>query len=181
MPGVLGSAILGVDALGQFEVIEGALTPVIAVAPVPLAYAVEQTTTPQPRDLGIDQYGEFMLTPDGDLAFVSGLQRVAQDVWMLAMQPVGSNYGDPRIGSALAGLVGKRMPDQALLDGYANLLARQVTALQQRRIRDGDIPGVGEAIASVAASATKTGANTVTAPLVVRTQAGQVGETVVTL
>lgn len=154
---------------------------VLSVVPTTVATTAQQTSTPVPCDLGIDENGELMLTPDGDLALVSGIQRVAQDVWMLAVTPVGANYADPRYGSQLPGLVGRRMPDQQRLDAYAAYLARQVKALQAKRAAAGDIPGTGEAIASVTATATRTGPNTITAPLIVRTQRGQTAQATIVL
>lgn len=154
---------------------------VIAIAPVPVFVQQAQSFTPPPSDLGIDQHGELLLTPDGDLALVSGKARVAQDIWMLAMQPLGSNYGDPRYGSPLAGLVGRRMPPQTTLAGYATLLQKQASSLQQKRAAQGDAPGAGEAIDRVTATAERTGANGLIAALSVVTQDRQTVETAVPL
>jgi hypothetical protein len=146
---------------------------VIVITPSPLTVTPDLSFTPIPCDLGLDQHGELLLTADGDLALVIGKQRVAQDVWALAVTPVGSEYADPAYGSALAGLVGRRMPDARTLDAYATLLKNQVTALQQKRIALGNPPGAGEAIASIVSTATVVGPNTVTAPLAVTTQDNQ--------
>lgn len=181
MAGVLGQAILGTDALGQFEVIEGAPTAVIAVAPVLAFLTADQTFTAAPCDLGLGDDGELLYTPSGDLALVTGPARVAQDVWQLAVTPLGSEYGDPAYGSPFPALIGRRMPDQRALVANAALLQKQVAALQQKRRDAGDLPGAGEAVASVTATASRTGANAITAPLTVRTQAGQTVQRTVTL
>lgn len=154
---------------------------VLAIAPTPVLVLQTQSFTPPPCDLGIDQDGEQILTPDGDLALVSGKARVAQDIWMLAVTPLGSNYGDPRYGSPLAGLVGRRMPQQTTLNGYATLLQKQAAALQQKRTAQGDVPGAGEAIDSVTATAERTGPNSLIAALSVVTQDRQTVETAVPL
>lgn len=172
IPAILGAGILGVDLLGDV-LIQGAPVAVIAINPVPLAVTPDVSFTPTPCDLGLDQHGEFMLTADGDLALVTGKQRVAQDVWALAVTSLGSEYADPAYGSALAGLVGRRMPDARTLDAYATLLKNQVAALHQKRIAEGNPPGAGEAIASITSTAAVVGPNTVTAPLNVTTQDNQ--------
>lgn len=184
-----GIASYGVDSYGVLDAPIIPIVPggpgigaaVLSIAPPLIFVTAGQTITPTPCDLGIGPDGELLLTPHGDLALVSGRQRVAQDVWMLAIQPLGSNYGDPAIGSRLAGLIGRRMPDQATLGAYAGLLQRQVAALQQRRITQGDSPGAGEAIDTIIATATKTGANTVTAALAIHTQDNQETQTAVPL
>ena len=172
VPAILGAGILGVDLLGGVSV-QGPPVAVLPVAPIPLAVTPDLSFTPTPCDLGLDQFGELMLTADGDLALVTGGQRVAQDVWALAVTPLGSEYADPAYGSALAGLVGRRMPDARTLDAYATLLKNQVAALHQKRIAEGNPPGSGEAVASVVSTATVVGPNTVSAPLTVTTQDSQ--------
>lgn len=178
---VLGQAILGEDALGVVTYLQGAPTPILEIAPPAVFTTADQTFTAAPCDLGLGDDGELLYTPTGDLALVTGHTRVAQDVWQLAVTPLGSEYGDPAYGSPFAALVGRRMPDQQALSANAALLQKQVAALQQKRAQAGDLPGAGEAIASVAATATKTGPNTITAPLTVRTQAGQTVQRTVTL
>lgn len=175
MTSLLGQAVLGFAVLGQvppptLPTTMGAPTVVIAIAPPPQAVVAGQAATPVPCDLGIGTDGDLLLTADGDLALVTGRQRVGQDVWMLAVTPAGSEYADPAYGSALAGLVGKRMPGDQTLAAYATHLQNQVIALHQKRATQGTPPGAGEAIASVVSTATKIGPGTVLAPLVVTVQ-----------
>lgn len=178
-----GVASYGVDSYGQPDgpTIQGAATTVLPIAPTPTFVTADQTFTAAPCDLGLGDDGELLYTPSGDLALVTGHTRVAQDVWQLAVTPLGSEYGDPAYGSPFTALVGRRMPDAQTLSANAALLQRQVAALQQKRAQAGDLPGAGEAIASVTATATKTGPNTITAPLTVKTQAGQTVQRTVTL
>ena len=131
------------------------------------------TVAPAPCDLAIGQDGEFVLTPTGDLATVSGAARLAQDVWMLAVTPLGAAVIDPTYGDVFAGMVGGRMPDGAQLAAGVAGLEHALSTLQNKRTAEGNPPGAGEGLDSIAVDAAASAGNALTVAVTVRTTAGQ--------
>jgi hypothetical protein len=129
---------------------------------------------PQPADLAIGTDGELILTATGDLALVSGTARLVQDVWLLAVTPLGAALCDPTYGDGLAGLIGSRMPRPAQAQAAAAGLQNAITGLHAKRTAQGSPPGPDEGLAGVDVLVSTSG-TTVTLDLTVTTQSGASG------
>lgn len=151
----------------------GAALPVIPVAPPTALYVAPPAPQAAPADLAIGQDGEFVLTPTGDLGLVTGAARLLQDLWVLAVTPLGAAVIDPAYGDAFAGLVGARMPDASALAAAVAGLQQAVSGLHTTRASQGDQPGADELLASVDVSGAKVGANALIVDLDVTTASGQ--------
>lgn len=79
--------------------------------------------------LGVD----YALTPSGDLAFVTGINRLVQEVTRWLLTPRGNNPFDPTYGNALFSLMGRPANQDtsafiAMVDQtQADLVSRQST------------------------------------------------------
>jgi len=168
-----GLSSYGVDSYGPDPTPLGAALAVIPVAPPTELYVAPPAPLSAPADLAIGRDGEFALTPTGDLALVSGTDRLVQDLWMLAVTPLGAAVIDPAYGDAFAGMVGGRLPDASALAAAVAGVQQAATGLHRTRAAQGNQPGADELLASVDVTGAQAGADALSVDLDVTTASGQ--------
>ena len=168
MPALYGQGLYGRDSYGQLG-----LVAVIAVA-ADLEYVTPPATLQDvPLDLALDQTGNLVINAAGDLSTVSGSARLMQDVWKIAVTPLGASLGDPAYGDAFAGIIGQPMPTLGQAQARANGLANTIKAVQAARTAAGMPPGYGEVIDRIDVDHVAVGGSSVEADLTVWTATGQ--------
>jgi hypothetical protein len=168
MPAIYGQGLYGKDSYGQLG-----LVVVIAVGSDLELVTLPVTLQDVPLDLALDQTGNLIINAAGDLATVSGSARLMQDVWKLAVTPLGASLGDPAYGDAFAGMVGQPLPTLGQAQARAGGLAGAIKAVQAARTAAGMPPGYGEVIDHIDVDHVAVGGGSVEADLTVWTATGQ--------